>query len=207
MTRRWRWLAAAVLLLSGATGASGSVHCRCKVAANEASLSPLIDYGQLLEWADAYWSTHKTASDVECHDACQHKVQADPNFKNAAFYCGKGAASGRQIAAYSAVGTGAYKPGLTAGVLINARRNARTVCTCPSGWLGHSNNVDGGVTGPDKRCKRVACQPVSAGPGTQLPPAVTGNPNWWTRGDVLWQSAPVATCVTADAAPVVCRWQ
>lgn len=206
--RHWSWLAAAALLAAAGTEALANTYCYCKVAtANDASLAAIIDYGEIQEWTDAYWAAHKTASDIECQDACYQKARADPNFKSAVFFCGKGVANGRQVAAYSAVGTGAYRPGLTAGVLINTRRDAKTVCTCPRGWFGNSNNVDGGVTGPDKRCKRMACQPITAGAGTSMPPTGTGTPNWWTWGNALWQTAPVATCVTAEAAPVVCRWR
>jgi hypothetical protein len=53
------------------------------------------------------------------------------------------------------------------------------------------------------------CNPITPGPGTSLPPNGTsvkvGSILWWTWGNGLVESAPVATCVTTQVSPAQCK--
>ena len=154
------------------------------------------------------------AARADCSQRCN--LAADQYRNNPAFFCGKGTSgptrNGVTIRAYSHVGTRAWEANNTIGTLTNTPAVTQTTCTCPSGWLT-PHNVEGGViNGPGKNCKRTACYPITAGAGTALPPNGSSTPvlpdgsNWWTWGDGLVQTAPVATCKTTTVSNAVCKF-
>lgn len=151
---------------------------------------------------------------ADCSKRCN--LAADAYRNNPGAFCAKGTGgptrNGVTLRAYSHVGTRGWETNNTIGTLTNIPAVSQTTCTCPSGWL-NDQNVDGGVTThPKHLCKRTACQPIVPGPGTSLPPNGTSTPGaadgsfWWTWGNGLVQSAPVATCKTVVVSQAQCHF-
>jgi hypothetical protein len=145
----------------------------------------------------------RTDCSNRCNNAAAGYVHSQ-SFANT--LCAMGIPNGTVIKAYSHVGTRGWEANETIGTLTNIPAVSNTVCTCPNPWLNNNNQM-GGTTGLDKMCKIAVCGPITPGPGTSLPPNGTGTsttPNWWTWGNGLYESAPVATCVTTQVSPAQC---
>jgi hypothetical protein len=144
---------------------------------------------------------------VRCNGASLSYVKSQ-SFANT--LCAKGIADGTVLNAYSHVGTvTGENTNQTIGTLTNIPAVSKTECTCPKPWL-NNDNVAGGPTGLDKFCKIGVCHPITPGPGTSLPPNGTGtstSPRWWTWGNGLYESAPIANCVTTLLSPAQCSFE
>jgi hypothetical protein len=155
-------------------------------------------------WGDNQCDKDRTDCSNRCNNACAASVRSQ-SLANS--LCAKGLANGTVLKCYSHVGTRGWEANETIGTLTNTPAVTNTVCTCPKPW-SNNENVVGGTTGLDKFCKIGVCGPITPGPGTSLPPNGTGTsttPNWWTWGNGLYESAPIATCVTTQTAPAVCN--
>jgi|ERR1051326_6974150 hypothetical protein len=147
---------------------------------------------------------------ADCSNRCN--AVADAYRNNPGAFCAKGVTNGVTLRAYSHVGTRAWETNDTIGTLTNIPGVSQTTCKCPSGWM-NDQNVDGGVTtNPKRLCKRGACGPITAGAGTSLPPNDTSTgfladgSVWWTWGNGLYQSAPVAACKTVVVSQAQCHF-
>lgn len=146
-----------------------------------------------------------------CGDLAWSKMQNDPVFKQgiANCACSAGAGSGTMIRAFGGVGTREYRQGQTLGTLINIPEITKTTCTCPTGWLSNTSNIDGGVT-TDGNCKKHVCGPIGISP---LPPNGTPIGNWgFTWGNGIWAigtsaNGGKASCTTIITQQKDCRIQ
>ena len=202
--------------VGGATAAFANSTCWCEIATawsdgthNAVQVSLTSNIGRTynatgdLCWGDNQCDNDRTDCSNRCNNAATSYVHSQ-SFANT--LCAKGIPNGTVLKAYSHVGTRGWEANQTIGTLTNIPAVSNTVCTCPKPWSNNNNEV-GGTTGLDKFCKIGVCGPITPGPGTSLPPNGTGtntSPNWWTWGNGLYESAPVATCVTTQVSPAKC---
>jgi hypothetical protein len=195
------------------------VTCFCEVATafsngehNEGKLN-LTDavFTQYNGCLDPWWDGEQCSANISdcsrrCNNACGGYVKSQ---SLADSLCAQGVSDGSDLRCYSHVGTRKdWQVNQTIGILTNIAAVSNTVCTCPKPWL-NNENVVGGTTGPDKFCKIGVCGPITPGPGTSLPANGTGTnttPNWWTWGNGLYESAPVANCVATPIRVARCSF-
>jgi hypothetical protein len=212
---------AAVLVSCGSwAGSAYASHCWCEIAtawsdgthnAAQLSLTSTVNTtynatGNLC-WGDDQCDKDRTDCSNRCNNACTGYVHSQ-SFANS--LCANGVANGTVLKCYSHVGTRGWEANQTLGTLTNIAAVSKTVCTCPAPWTNGQNVVGGTTVPPDKNCKIQVCAPITPGPGTSLPPNMTGtggSPSWWTWTNKLIETAPVANCVTTIVSPAHCALQ
>jgi hypothetical protein len=202
-----------LLVAATAHNAFADAHCFCKISctnlSGQTNASMVIkDLGPLFTYKGI--NPQKEDNQRDCNNLCTNAAASYIGSQSiASAACALGCGNGAHVSAFSAVGTAAYRAvAPEIGVLKNTPAVIKTVCTCPAPWI-NPQNVVGGVTDSSKMCKIGVCFPITPGPGTSLPPNGTstpGSPNFWTWGNGLYESAPVATCVTTVISPAVCKF-
>jgi len=205
-------LFAAILICFGGSAreAFAWVTCWCEIDTTWSDGSrntSQLDLTSAVDWSyngcpDPWWEGEQCSANIgDCSRRCNQACKAYENSQGLANkLCANGVADGTGLACFSHVGTRKdWQVNQTIGKLTNVAAVSNTVCTCPKPWSNADNVVGGTTTGLDKNCKIAVCGPITPGPGTSLPPNGTStntSPNWWTWGNALVESAPVATCVT-----------
>lgn len=144
-----------------------------------------------------------------CSTACNGESNNIDLVNLANIACSRGIANGTVIRSFDALGNcgghGAYEVNNTIGTLTNTPGVSQTTCSCPSGWLANTTNVDGGISS-DGRCKKHAgtnyIQP-NAPNGTEI--GVWGFT--WGNGFWAWGTAANggdATCTTTIISSAIC---
>ncbi len=188
------------------------VTCWCEIDTVGSNTSQL-DLTAAVNWSyngclDPWWAGEQCDANVQdCSKRCNNASTglATQSFANS--LCAKGIPNGTVLKANSHVGTLGWQTNNTIGTLTNIPAVSNTVCTCPAPWSNANNVVGGTTTGLDKNCKITVCGPITPGPGTSLPPNGTStntSPNWWTWGNGLVETAPVANCVTTPISIARC---
>lgn len=206
---------------SWAENAYASSTCFCEIAtawssgtynASQVSLTNNVHttydaHGNLC-WGDDQCDKDRADCSNRCNNACAGYVHSQ-SFANS--LCASGIANGTVLKCYSHIGTKGWEANETIGTLTNIAAVSNTVCTCPAPWSDNQNVVGGTSVGPDKNCKIPVCGPITPGSGTSLPPNMTSTNtspiNWWTWGNQLIETAPVATCVTTLVSAAHCALQ
>jgi mucin-like protein len=157
---------------------------------------------------DPWWAGEQCDANVrDCSNRCNNASASVGSQSFANSLCAKGIPNGTVLKARSHIGTLGPQTNNTIGTLTNIPAVSNTVCTCPAPWSNANNVVGGTTTGLDTNCKIAVCGPITPGPGTSLPPNGTStntSPNWWTWGNGLVETAPVANCVTTPISVARC---
>jgi hypothetical protein len=203
-------LAAAFTLLLAEGAFAFDAHCFCKMSCVDLSghttaTNVIKDFGTLFTFKGI--NPQSEENRVRCSSMCTQAAAPYTGSQSiASAACAAGCPNGSVVRAFSAVGNMEYRPAQQIGVLTNQPAVTKTTCTCPQGWMTPDNVVGGVIKGPGRDCKRLACFPIKPGPGTSLPPNGTGTPQWWTWADGLWQTAPVANCVSTTVSQAACHF-
>ena len=193
------------------------VTCWCEIDtvwSNGTRNASQMDLTTAVNWSyngclDPWWAGEQCNANIsDCSSRCNKACAGYVNSQSfASTLCAKGIPNGTALKCNSHVGTlTAWQVNQDIGTLTNIPAVSNTVCTCPKPWL-NGENVVGGTTGVDKNCKIKVCGPITPGPGTSLPPngtSTNSSPSWWTWGNELIETAPVANCVTTPLSIAQC---
>jgi hypothetical protein len=157
--------------------AVAAASCFCKAIINVGNTAgtsipnPLLDLGVVATYGTAI------GHNADCENKCSQAASNNANFNNKTWWCQQIHRPGHfRVSAYAAVGAnGTYR--VAQSIEFDCSGGVMT-CTCPKGWIG-DNGADGGVTTNQRKCSRLACQPILHAPPPNDTKIGTGSPLPW----------------------------